>query len=153
MGQIWLVFSSYSIRMVHFLAYTPPSPSCWKDTFPLWQGSVLLTASCGAEPWLSVGSWLSGLDIPIPDDLRKNMQPLPPNISRQFQARPEGRNTEVGCSRHYIPLHRCQIPESVHGLMSNFQSSQKGAYRVAEWLNGALGSGELLFSRTIMLVL
>lgn len=77
LGEIWLLFSSYSIRIVHFLAYSPPPPCCWKH-IPAWQGSVLLTASCGAEPWLSVGSWLSGFNIPIPDDLMKNMQPIPP---------------------------------------------------------------------------
>lgn len=86
LGQIWLLFSSYSIRMVHFPAFSSPRPCCWKHTFPAWQGSVLLTASCDTEPWLSVGSWLSGLNIPIPDDLRKNMQPLPPKYFKTISS-------------------------------------------------------------------
>lgn len=108
LGEIWLLCTCYSIRMLHFLAYSSSPPCCWIEIHvSSWAKSVLLIDSCGDEPWLSIRSWLSGLDITILHDLRNNTQPLPLRHFEAISGRPAGRNTEVGCSRHYIPLHHC----------------------------------------------
>lgn len=123
LGEIWLLFSSYSIRIVHFLAYSPPPPCCWKH-IPAWQRSVLLPAvelnhgylldlDCQASTFPYLMTW------------GRTCSPLPPNISRPFQSRPVGRNTKVGCSSCYIPLHHCQIPETVDGLRVIFRALRK----------------------------
>lgn len=77
LGEIWLQCTCHSTWMLHFPVYSSSPHCCWKYMFPAGKGSALLIDNCGDEPWLSIGSWLSGLDIPRPHDLRNNTQPLP----------------------------------------------------------------------------
>lgn len=63
-------------KHLHFPVYSSSPLGCWKYMFPAGKGSALLIDDCGDEPWLSTGSWLSGLDIPILQDFRNNTQPL-----------------------------------------------------------------------------
>lgn len=153
LGEIWLLCICYSIRMLHFLAYSSSPPCCWKYVFPAGNGSVILIDNCGDEPWLSTGSWLSGLDIPILHDLRNNTQPLCLKhlkaISRQT-CRQEHTSWMLQTLHSIAPLSNTWISSWSE---RNFQTSQKSVCRVAGWLNRAQGQEELLFWRTIMLVL
>lgn len=118
LGEIRLLCTCWSIRMLHFLALSSPLLCCWKCMIPAGKGpvsrwerrSAILIDNCGDEPWLFTGSWLSSLDIPIFMTWETTRSPFPSNISRPFQGRPAGRNTQVGCSRHSIaPLSNTQF--------------------------------------------
>lgn len=55
LGEIWLLFSSYSIRMVLFLAYASPHPCCWKHVSSL---AWICASNYQRWSWTMVICWI-----------------------------------------------------------------------------------------------
>lgn len=117
------------------------------------KGSALLFVNCGGEPWLSIASWLPGLEIPILLDLRNNKHPLP---LKHFKAisRQTYRQEHTGWKLQTLHSIAPQLSTKITSWSErNFQSFQNSFCVVAEWLKRAQGPEEWLFSRPVMLVL
>lgn len=154
LGEIWLPRTCYSIRMLHFLAYSSSPPCCWMEihvsswarvcasNWQLWRWTMVIYWILTVRLRHYHTSWLE----------KQHAAPSPQTFQGNFRqtCRQEHRSWMLQTLHSIAPLLNTRI--SLRSK-SNFQSSQKSVCRVAEWLNRAQGPEEPLFSRTIMLVL